>query len=779
MLRKERKIILSKVIQENLVNIMERSYVDYAKDVIEDRALPNVADGLKPVHRRILYGLFLLALSPDKSYKKCARIVGEVLGKFHPHGDSSVYDALVRMAQDFSMRYPLVDGHGNFGSVDGDSAAAMRYTEAKMDKIAPLMLQGINKNTVNFIPNFDGEEEEPEVLPSIFPNLLVNGSSGIAVGMATNMPPHNLNEVIDGISYRLQNSDCTLDEIMQFIKAPDFPTGGIISNKNAIKNIYKTGKGKIIIRAKHHIETIKEGGKEVEAIIVTELPYQVNKAKLIDVIDDLSKDREIVKATKGKKEKTKIKAKIPEIIDVRDESDREGMRIVIELKKKGESERILQLLYENTKMQDSFSVNNVALVKKVPHFNLSLIQLIDYYIDHRKEVMIRESKFDKEKSENKLHIQEGMLIALDNLDETIELIKNSKSKIEAKDKIINILNADEVQANAILEMKLHRLTGLEKDTIIETINDLKKSIKHLTDIIENEEVLKDSIIADLNSIKDKFGDERRTQLIEGKTISKDMLIEPYNTIIQLTREGYIKKLRATSVKSTNKNRLKEGDCIVKEVRGTNKDIILLFSNKGMVYKLKASDLKELKPGELGELINSYHDLDKDEKIKFIVSTQFNKNEYMISVFDNGKIAKVDIQAYNMTTKKFKYNNTGLMDIKNIQGDKDIFLLSSEGKALICNTDKIGVKSNRNVLGNIGIKLNEGFKVVAAIIDVTKDDRFTIHTEKDKEIRVLLDDISPKDDTMWLDYVYGKCGNMGNFIYNTRSKNDLITNVEVD
>lgn len=282
---------MGRVIQENLVNIMERSYVDYAKDVIEDRALPNVADGLKPVHRRILYGLFLLGLSPDKSYKKCARIVGEVLGKFHPHGDSSVYDALVRMAQDFSMRYPLVDGHGNFGSVDGDSAAAMRYTEAKMDKIAPLMLQGINKNTVNFIPNFDGEEEEPEVLPSIFPNLLVNGSSGIAVGMATNMPPHNLSEVIDGISYRLRNPSCTLDEIMQFIKAPDFPTGGIIANKNAIRNIYQTGKGKIIIRAKHHIETIKEGSKEVEAIIVTELPYQVNKAKLIDVIDDLSKDR--------------------------------------------------------------------------------------------------------------------------------------------------------------------------------------------------------------------------------------------------------------------------------------------------------------------------------------------------------------------------------------------------------------------------------------------------------------------------------------------------------
>ncbi|MGL6184771.1 MAG: DNA gyrase/topoisomerase IV subunit A [Clostridium chrysemydis] len=770
---------MGKVIQENLVNIMEKSYVDYAKDVIEDRALPNVADGLKPVHRRILYGLFLLGLVPDKSYKKCARIVGEVLGKFHPHGDSSVYDALVRMAQDFSMRYPLVDGHGNFGSVDGDSAAAMRYTEAKMNKIAPLMLQGINRNTVNFIPNFDGEEEEPEVLPSIFPNLLVNGSSGIAVGMATNMPPHNLGEVIDGISYRLEHPNCTLDEIMQFIKAPDFPTGGIITNKKAIKNIYETGKGKIIIRAKHHIETIKEDGKEIEAIIVTELPYQVNKAKLIEVIDDISKDREIVKESKGKKEKLKIKAKIPEIADVRDESDRDGMRIVIELKKKGESKRILQLLYKNTKMQDSFGVNNVALVKKVPHFNLSLMQLIDYYIDHRKEVIIRESKFDKEKYENKLHILVGLTIALDKMDLTISLIRKSKTKAEAKERLKQKLNIDDIQADAILQMQLQRLTNLEKDSIYKQVENLNEDIKFLKSILENESILINELIKDLEEIKNKFGDERRTQLIEGEIIDDDMLVEQYNTIIQLTKEGYIKKLRATSVKSTNKNRFKEGDSIIKEIKGNNVDTILLFSNKGNTYKIKAKDLRELKPGELGELISSYHELDKDESIKFIISTQFDKDEYMISVFENGKIAKVDIQAYNMTTRKFKYNANGIVNISNIHKDKDIFLLSNEGKALVCNTDRIGSKASRNTQGNIGIKLNEGFKVVAAIIDVTKDDRFTIHTEKGKEIRVLLDDISPKEDTMWFDYLRGRAGNMGNFFYNTRAKNDLISNVEVD
>ncbi len=767
---------MNKIEVVNLAEIMPKNYVDYAVEVIVNRALPDVRDGLKPVLRRILYGMYELKMFPETPYKKCARIVGEVLGKYHPHGDSSVYDALVRMAQDFSLRYMLVDGHGNFGSVDGDSAAAMRYTESKMKAIALELIRDIDKNTVDFVPNFDGEETEPSVLPSKFPNLLVNGATGIAVGFASNMPPHNLCEVIDAIKYRLNNKDCNLEEIMQFIKAPDFPTGGIIVNLRDMKNIYEQGVGKVIMRGKHHVEYLKDGkNKEIEAIVITELPYQVNKAKLIEKIYELSNDQE--KVEKGKK--TKIKAKIPEITDIRDESDREGMRIVIELKNKGTYKRVLQLLYKESNLQCNFNVNNVALVNGLPEDNLSLIKLIDYYIAHQKEVMIRKTNFDKEKFSSKLHILEGLTIALDKMDFTISLIRKSKTKVEAKECLKQELNIDDVQADAILQMQLQRLTNLEKDSIYKQVEKLNEDISFLNSILENENVLIEELIKDLDMIKDKFGDDRRTQLIEGEAINNDMLIEQYNTIIQLTEEGYIKKLRATSVKSTNKNRLKDGDFILKEIKGTNKDTILLFSDKGNTYQIKAKDLKELKPGELGELISSYHDLDKDEKIKFIVSTQFNKNEYMINIFDNGKIAKVDIQAYNMTTKKFKYNNTSVIDIKNIQGNKDIFLLSAEGKALICNTDRIGVKSNRNVQGNIGIKLNEGFKVVAAIIDVTKDDRFTIHTEKSKEMFIMLDDVSSNESKNWFNHLQGRAGNQGSFIYNTRSKNDLITNVEVD
>ena len=767
---------MGKVIQVNLAEEMKKSYMDYAKDVIEDRALPDVRDGLKPVHRRVIYSMDELGLVPEKSYRKCARIVGDVLGKYHPHGDSSVYDALVRMAQDFSMRYPLVDGHGNFGSIDGDSAAAMRYTEAKMKKIAELMLYGINKETVNFVPNFDGEEKEPEVLPSRYPNLLVNGSSGIAVGMATNMPPHNLGEVIDGIIYRLNNSDCNLDDIMKFIKAPDFPTGAIISNKKDIKKIYESGKGKIVLRGKHHIENIKYGNKEVEAIVITEIPYQLNKSKLVEVIDDLSKDIEKVDKNNQKK---KEKAKIPEISEVRDESDRNGIRIVVELKRKGDSKRVLQLLYKNSKLQDNFNVNNVALVDGVPRENLSLIELIDFYIEHQKDVMIKGAKFDKNKAEKQSHVLKGLTVALENLDCAIKLIRGSKTKSEAKELLKSKLGIDDIQADSILQMKLQRLTNLEKENIFNQLKDLNNEIDLLTSIIKDEKVLKDVLIKDLTNIKEKYSDERRTQIIDGETINEDMLIEEYNTIIQLTNEGYIKKLRATSVKNTNKNRLKEEDFIIDEVKGTNKDILLLFSNIGNAYRIKANQLKELKPSELGELITNYYDLKKDEKIIKIVSTQFKKAEYMVSVFENGKIAKVNMNSFKLSTRIFKYNNTGVVAMGNIIKDKDIFLLSDEGKGLIFNTERINAKGSRTTQGNIGIKLNEGFKCVAAIIGVTKDDRFTLYTKKNKDKFVMLEDVSPKDDTNWFDYIYGRNGNQGNFIYNTRSNNDLITRIEIN
>lgn len=758
----------------NLEEVMPNNYLEYIYEVIVNRSIADVRDGLKPVHRRTTFGMSDLGIVPEKPYKKCARIVGEVLGKYHPHGDSSVYDALVRMAQDFSLRYPLVDGHGNFGSIDGDSAAAMRYTEAKMSKIAMQLVRDINKNTVDFIPNFDGEEKEPSVLPSRFPNLLVNGSSGIAVGFASNMPPHNLGEVIEGINYRIDNNNCSIDEIMQFIKAPDFPTGGIIANPNKIKSIYQKGEGSIIIRAKHHIEYIKEGNKEIETIVFTELPYQVNKAKLIESMVDLISDREITKVVDGKKTKIKIKAKIPEISDLRDESDREGMRVVIELKKKGDSKRVLQLLCKYTKVQTNFGVNNVALVNGLPKDNISLIELIDYYIEFQKEIITRRTIYDLDKASKRQHILEGLLIALKQIDEVISIIKKAKNKEEAKNALIKEFNLSEQQTLAILEMRLRKLSGLEQTELENEYKELTKNVEYLNSILNSEEKLSQVIKDELNEIKEKFGDERRTQLVESDTsFNEELLIEDYNTIIQLTDEGYIKKLRATSVKSTNKNRLKENDFIIREIKGTNKDTILLFSNLGKAYKLKANQLKELKPGEIGELISSYYDLENDEKITNIVSTQFKDDEYMITVFDSGKVAKVDINSFKLSTRIFKYNHKGVISITNTVKDRDIFLLSDEGKALVLNTERLNIKSSRNTQGVVGIKLNEGFKCIAAIVDATENDRFTLYTEKGKELFIMLDDVSSNSEKNWFNFLTGRPSNGGSFIYNTRSNNDKI------
>ena len=456
-----------KFIHVDINKEMKQCYIDYAMSVIVGRALPDVRDGLKPVHRRILYAMQELGLEPNKGYRKCARIVGEVLGKYHPHGDTSVYDALVRMAQDFSMRYMLVDGHGNFGSVDGDSAAAMRYTEAKMNKIAVEMLRDINKNTVDFMPNFDGEEQEPRVLPSRYPNLLVNGSSGIAVGMATNIPPHNLGEVIDGTIMLIDNPEATGLELMTCIKGPDFPTGGIIMGKSGIRAAYETGKGKVVVRAKTDIE--EENGRH--RIVVTEIPYQVNKAKLIENIADLVKDKKIIG-----------------ISDLRDESDREGMRIVIELKKDANPNVVLNLLFKHTKMQDTFGVIMLALVNNEPHI-LNLKQILSHYIDFQKEVVTRRTIFDLEKAQARAHILEGLRIALDNIDEVISIIRGSKTGEIAKNTLIERFGLSEKQALAILEMRLRRLTGLERDKIEEEYAELMKLIDYLNSILASEELL--------------------------------------------------------------------------------------------------------------------------------------------------------------------------------------------------------------------------------------------------------------------------------------------------
>ena len=512
-----------KVIAVDINKDMKRCYIDYAMSVIVGRALPDVRDGLKPVHRRILYSMSELGLAPEKGYRKCARIVGEVLGKYHPHGDSSVYDALVRMAQDFSMRYMLVDGHGNFGSVDGDSAAAMRYTEAKMNKIAAEMLRDITKDTVDFIPNFDGEEKEPVVLPSRYPNLLVNGSSGIAVGMATNIPPHNLGEVIDGTIMLIDNPETTVLELMTAIKGPDFPTGATIMGKAGIRAAYETGKGRVIVRAKAEIEEENNRHK----IIVTEIPYQVNKAKLIENIADLVKDKKIVG-----------------ISDLRDESDRDGMRIVIELKKDANPNVVLNLLYKHTKMQDTFGVIMLALVNNQPQV-LNLKEVLNHYITFQKEVVTRRTVFELNKAEARAHILEGLKIALDNIDEVISIIRSSKSTEIARNTLMERFSLSEKQSQAILEMRLRRLTGLERDKIEEEYAEIMKQIEYLKSILESEEKLLSVIKEELIEIKRRYGDDRKTSIEKVvNEIDIEDLIQEEDVVVTLTHSGYIKRISA-------------------------------------------------------------------------------------------------------------------------------------------------------------------------------------------------------------------------------------------
>lgn len=590
-----------KVIPIDINKEMKKCYIDYAMSVIVGRALPDVRDGLKPVHRRILYSMQELGLYPERGYRKCARIVGEVLGKYHPHGDSSVYDALVRMAQDFSLRYMLVDGHGNFGSVDGDSAAAMRYTEAKMNKIASEMLRDINKNTVDFIPNFDGEEKEPVVLPSRYPNLLVNGSSGIAVGMATNIPPHNLGEVIDGTIALIDNPELTSLELMTYIKGPDFPTAGIIMGKSGIRAAYETGKGRIVVRAKAEIE--EENGRH--KIIVTELPYQVNKAKLIEYIADLVKDK-----------------KITGISDLRDESDREGMRMVIELKRDANPNVTLNLLYKHTKMQDTFGVIMLALVDNQPQV-LNLKQVLVHYINFQKDVITRRTQFELNKAKERAHILEGLIIALDNIDEVINIIRSSKTSEIAKNTLIERFSLSEKQAAAILEMRLRRLTGLERDKIENEYNELMKLIDYLNAILASEERLLEVIKEELLEIKAKYSDERRTQIEKQENeIDIEDLIQEEDVVITLTHTGYIKRI-SSDVYSAQKRggkgiqamTTKEDDFVENVLVTSTHSNLLFFTTKGKVYKIKAYEVPDAGRTAKGTNLVNILPLEADEKYK--------------------------------------------------------------------------------------------------------------------------------------------------------------------
>lgn len=662
-----------KVVEIDINKEMKRCYIDYAMSVIVGRALPDVRDGLKPVHRRILHSMNDLGLAPEKGYRKCARIVGEVLGKYHPHGDSSVYDALVRMAQDFSMRYMLVDGHGNFGSVDGDSAAAMRYTEAKMNKIAAEMLRDISKNTVDFIPNFDGEEKEPVVLPSRYPNLLVNGSSGIAVGMATNIPPHNLGEVIDGTIMLIDNPEATVLDLMTIIKGPDFPTGATIMGKAGIRAAYETGKGRVIVRAKAEIE--EENNRH--RIVVTEIPYQVNKAKLIENIADLVKDKKIVG-----------------ISDLRDESDREGMRIVIELKKDANPNVILNLLYKHTKMQDTFGVIMLALVNNEPQI-LNIKEVLGHYIEFQKEVVTRRTVFELNKAEARAHILEGLRIALDNIDEVISIIRSSKTSEIAKNTLMDRFGLSEKQSQAILEMRLRRLTGLERDKIEEEYAELMKQIEYLKSILDSEEKLLSVIKEELAEIKRRYGDERRTSIEKVMNeIDIEDLIQEEDVVVTLTHSGYIKRISADTYSAQRRGgrgiqamSTKEDDFVEHvSITSTHSDV-LFFTNKGRVYKLRAYEIPDAGRTAKGTNIINLIAIEQDERIETVLTIRDDVNEgFLFMATKQGLVKKTHLSEFKNLRKNGLIainlrDGDELLKVKVTRGDAKIIIVTQDGNAI--------------------------------------------------------------------------------------------------
>jgi len=701
-----------KVLNVDIRQEMKRSYIDYAMSVIVSRALPDVRDGLKPVHRRILYSMFELGLSPEKGYRKCARIVGDVLGKYHPHGDTAVYDSLVRMAQDFSIRYTLVDGHGNFGSVDGDSAAAMRYTEAKMSKITLQMLRDINKDTVDFVPNFDGEEKEPSVLPSRFPNLLVNGSSGIAVGMATNIPPHNLGEVIDGVIMLIENSDVTIDELMTKIKGPDFPTAGIILGTAGIESAYKTGRGKVLVRAKTEIEEIKNKTR----IIVTELPYQVNKARLIQSIADLVKNK-----------------KLDGISDLRDESDREGMRIVIDLKKDTNPNVVLNRLYKHTKMQDTFGIIMLALVDGEPKV-LNLKQMLKYYLDFQEEIIIRRTQFELNKAQARAHILEGLRIALDNIDAVIKLIRAAKTTSEAREGLMNSFGLSEKQAQAILDMKLQRLTGLERKKIEEEYKGLMELIERFRAILESKELVLKTIKNELLEIKSKFNDERRTVIdltYTDTNINMENLIEKQQIVITLTHNGYIKRLPVDTYSSQKRGgkgikgmMTKEDDFVEHILTTSTHHKILFFTNKGKAYVLKGYEIPEASRTAKGLNLINLIPIESGEKIQAVIALkEFNKNCYLIMGTKNGLIKKTALFAYSSIRKNGLIalnlkEDDELIGVKVTTGESEIVIITKKGYCIRFKEQNVRAMG-RSATGVKGITLREDDLVVG--MDVVKED----------------------------------------------------------
>ena len=693
----------SKVILTDIEQEMKKSFLEYSMSVIVSRALPDVRDGLKPVHRRILYTMYEAGLTPDKKYLKCAATVGDVLGKYHPHGDSSVYDALVRMAQDFSLRYPLVDGHGNFGSVDGDPAAAYRYTEAKMAKIAVEMLTDINKETVEFMPNYDDRLKEPVVLPSRFPQLLVNGSTGIAVGMATNIPPHNLGEVIDAMKLLVENPDASLDELMECIKGPDFPTGGIIMGRAGIRAAYATGRGKITLRSNTTIEEIK--GRQ--CIIVHEIPYMVNKARLIESIAGLVKDK-----------------RIDGIHDLRDESDRDGMRIVIELKKDAVAQLVLNKLFSYTQLQDTVGVIMLALVNGVPKV-LSLKEMLSHYLDFQVEVIVNRTKFDLKKAREREHILQGLVIALDNIDEVISIIRSSKAPSEAKQRLIDRFEISEIQADYIANMRLIQLTGLERQKIYDELAELEIKIKDLLDILDNHDRVLHIILDEVGEIRKKYADERRTQIesVSGEVDIED-LIPVEESVVTLTNNGYIKRMPVSTYKTQNRGgkgvtgmKQREEDFVNTMFVCSSHDNVLFISNKGIMYKLKCYELPEGSKASRGVNIVNLLPLSEGEKIAAMLKTDsFDEGGFVIMITANGKIKRTPLEQYKNVRKNGLIaigldEGDEIAGVKLTNGENEIMAATRNGFVIRFDESQLRPMS-RSAHGVRAIKLRDGDKVVS-------------------------------------------------------------------
>ncbi len=696
----------TKIRQVEATDELKKSFISYAMAVNVSRAIPDVRDGLKPVHRRILYSMGELGNFSDKPYKKCARIVGEVMGKYHPHGDSSVYDALVRLAQDFSIRYPLIDGHGNFGSVDGDSPAAMRYTEARLSKIAEYMLEDIDKETVDFYPNFDDTLMQPRVLPAKFPNLLVNGADGIAVGMATNIPPHNLSEVISGVQALIKNPEITIDELMEYIPAPDFPTGGIIMGRNAVRLAYTTGRGGIVVRGKAEIEETPSGRYK---IVITELPYGVNKARFIMQMADMVKNK-----------------KLEGISDIKEESDRDGLRVVVEVKKDANAQVVLNTLYKKTMLQQSEGIIMLALVDGEPKV-LNLKQILYYYLEHQKDVLIRKTKFDLKKAEERMHIVLGLKIALANIDEVIKIIKEADDKEDAKNKLTTNFELDEIQANAILDMRLSKLTSLEVEKLNEEYAELEKTINELNSILSSEEKVLSIINDNLEAIKNQFGDTRKTELShDSSDINIADLIKKEDVVVSMTNLGYIKRMSMSEYKAQKRggvgisaHKTKEED-FVKDIFIVNShDDLMFFTNFGKVYTIKAYEIPEAQRQAKGRAMINLLPLSTDEKVNTIIPLSSDTTGNLIIATKNGLIKKTKLIEFSNIRKNGKIAitlNDGdeVIDVKMSTGDDEILIASTSGKCCRFSEEKVRTMG-RTAQGVKSISLDEGENVVSMTV----------------------------------------------------------------